>query len=129
MMTAPLRRALAWTALALTFAAAAQGPSKKSRVFDAGFERVWTAGLEVATEAFLMTDAPRHGGTLRFRTGPLRGYRFEVVVVDLGRGKTRVQVELRSNYYVTEPVGKDGWREGDRYLKLLGEKVQRATRK
>lgn len=109
--------------LAVLFAAAAPAENRKSRVFDAQFDRVWTAGVEVAREAFPRTAFPnRRQGTLRFRTGPFKGQGFEVVLHDAGGGKTRVELELRN------PHGRHAWRDGERYLTLLGEKIAAGQR-
>jgi len=120
---------LACALLALILATPAAGAAKKSRVFDAGYEQVWMAGVEVAKEAFYHAEIPRQEGRLRFRTGVFRGYRFDVGFFHLGPGKTRVEMELRADPGVLESFSKDAWRHGDRYLQLVGERVQRGIPK
>ena len=124
-----LRRSLIWAALTLILVTASSGASKKSRVFRAEFEQVWTAGVEVAKEVFYHTDVPSRDGRLSFRTGVFRGYRFEVGFSDLGSGKTRVEMELRTNPHALAPFSRDAWRHGNRYLQLLGQKIQRGAQK
>ena len=119
-------RAVGFVALAVIFAVSGLGGTKKARVFNARFEAVWTAAVEVAKDAFLPDKTSREEGKLRFRTGPFRGYRFDVVIVDAGGGKTRVELELRTNLY---GVHKDAWRSGDRYLNLLAQRLQRGCGK
>ena len=96
--------------------------NRKSRVFNAQFEAVWTAAAEVAKDAFLTDHTSKEQGRLRFRSGPFRGYRFEVVVVDAGAGRTRVELELRTNL---RGIEKDAWRNADRYLTLIAQRLQR----
>ena len=105
------------------------GACKKSRVFHAEFEQVWTAGVGVAKEAFYHTDIPNREGKLRLRTGVFRGYCFGVGFFDLGPGKTRVEMELRTNGRVLELSCRDAWRHGNRYLQLIGERIKRGSQK
>ncbi len=113
----------AWIiALTLLCAVSGVGASKKSRAFNAQLEEVWTAAAGVAKEAFLSDKSSRAEGTLRFRCGPLRGYRFEAVILHEGAGKTRVQLELKTNL---RGIDKDAWRNGDRYLSLVAQRLQR----
>ena len=98
-------------------------------MFHAEFEQVWTARVGVAKEAFYHTNIPSREGRLRFRTGVFRGYRFEVPFFDLGPGKTRVKMELRTNPHVLEPFGRDAWRHGNRYVQLIGERIQWGAQK
>jgi hypothetical protein len=109
-------------ALAVLFAVNGMASNRKSRVFNAQFEAVWTAAAEVAKDAFLTDQASKEQGRLRFHSGPLRGYRFDVVVVEAGAGKTRVELELRTNL---RGIEKDAWRNGDRYLTLISQRLQR----
>ena len=113
-------------ALAVVFAVSGLGSRKKSRVFNAQFEAVWTAAAGVAKDAFLADKISKEEGKLRFRSGPFRGYRFEVVIVDEGAGKTRVELELRTNL---RGIEKDAWRNGDRYLTLIAQRLQRGDGK
>ena len=113
-------------ALAVVFAVSGLGTDKKVRVFNSRYEAVWSAATEVAKDAFLPDRASKEEGKLRFRAGPFRGYRFEVFIVDAGSGKTRVELELRTNL---RGIEKDAWRNGDRYLALLAQKLQRGSRK
>jgi len=115
-------RVLASITVTVLFAAAAPAEDRKSRVFDARFDQVWTAGVEVAREAFPRAAFPNRQGTLRFRTGPFRGQGFEVTLLDLGGGKTRVELELRKRH------SRHAWRDGNRYLTLLGEKLAAGQR-
>jgi hypothetical protein len=115
-------RCVGIVALAVVFAFSGLGASKKSRVFNAQFEAVWTAATEVAQDAFLADKISKGEGRLRFRSGPFRGYRFEVVIVDAGAGKTRVELDLRTNL---RGIEKDAWRNGDRYLTLIAQRLQR----
>jgi hypothetical protein len=126
----PLRRhSLACAAVICVFTTFALGADRKSRVFHAGYEQVWTAGVEVAKEAFYQVDTTKQEGKLRFRTRPYGGYRFRVSFIDLGGGKTNIQMELRANYNAVDHQDRDGWRHGRRYLKLLGNKVQQSVEK
>jgi hypothetical protein len=109
--------------LAVVFAVNGLASNRKSRVFNAQFEAVWTAASEVAKDAFLADRSSKEEGKLRFRSGPFRGYRFDVVVVDAGAGKTRVELELRTNL---RGIEKDAWRNADRYLTLISQRLQRA---
>jgi hypothetical protein len=109
--------------LAVVFAVNGLASNRKSRVFNAQFEAVWTAASEVAKDAFLADRSSKEEGKLRFRSGPFRGYRFDVVVVDAGAGKTRVELELRTNL---RGIEKDAWRNADRYLTLIAQRLQRA---
>ena len=113
-------------ALAVVFAVSGLGTDKKVRVFNSRYEAVWSAATEVAKDAFLPDRASKEEGKLRFRAGPFRGYRFEVFIVDAGSGKTRVELELRTNL---RGIEKDAWRNGDRYLGLLAQKLQRGSGK
>jgi hypothetical protein len=118
-----VRRTAAIVALAVVFAVNGPASNRKSRVFNAQFEAVWTAASEVAKDAFLADRSSKEEGKLRFRSGPFRGYRFDVVVVDAGAGKTRVELELRTNL---RGIEKDAWRNADRYLTLISQRLQRA---
>ena len=60
-------------------------------------------------------------GKLRFRCGPLRGYRLKAVIVEVGAGKVRVELELHTN---VRGIDKDAWRNGDRYLSLVAQRLQ-----
>jgi len=108
-------------ALAVVFAFNGLASNRKSRVFNAQFEAVWTAAAEVAKDAFLTDHTSKEQGRLRFRSGPFRGYRFEVVIVEAGAGKTRVELELRTNL---RGIEKDAWRNADRYLTLIAQRLQ-----
>jgi hypothetical protein len=110
-------------------AAQAAAASRKSKIFNAGFDAVWTAAVEVARDGFLADRASRREGKLRFRTGPLRGYRFEVALTDAGGGRTRVEVEWLANYYAVHQEEKEAWRRGDRYLLLLARRLRQVDRK
>jgi hypothetical protein len=122
-------RFVALAALVLTFGWNATGADRKVRVFNSGFEAIWTAAVDVAREGFQVEKASREQGRLRFRTGPFRGYRFEAVITEVGVGKTQVTVELLTNYYAVPAVGKDAWRTGDRYLSLLGQRLEQHGKK
>lgn len=124
-----IRRSAGFVALAVAFTASGLGASKKSRVFNTRFEAVWVAAVAVAKEGFLSDKTSKEEGKLRFRTGPLRGYRFEVVIVDAGAGKTRLEVELLTNFYAVKRIEKDAWRSGDRYITLLAQRLQQGGRK
>jgi hypothetical protein len=87
---AHIQRCAGILALAALLAKSGLGSSKKSRVFNAQFEEVWSAAAGVAKDAFLADRISRTEGKLRFRCGPLRGYRFEAVIVEVGAGKARV---------------------------------------
>jgi hypothetical protein len=115
-------RCVGIVALAVVFTVSGLGASKKSRVFNAQFEAVWTAAAEVAKDAFLTDKTSKVEGKPRFRAGPFRGYRFEVVIVDAGAGKTRVELELRTNL---RGIEKDAWRNGDQYLTLIAQQLKR----
>ena len=116
-------RSAAIVALTMVLAFNGLASNRKSRVFNAQFEAVWTAAAEVAKDAFLTDHTSKEQGRLRFRSGPFRGYRFEVVIVDAGAGRTRVVLELRTNL---RGIEKDAWRNGDRYLTLISQRLQRA---
>ena len=107
--------------LAIVFALNGLASNRKSRVFNAQFEAVWTAAAEVAKDAFLTDQTSKEQGRLRFRSGPFRGYRFDVMIVEAGAGKTRVELELRTNL---RGIEKDAWRNGDRYLTLISQRLQ-----
>jgi len=115
-------RSAAIVALVMVLAFNGLASNRKSRVFNAQFEAVWTAAAEVAKDAFLTDHTSKEQGRLRFRSGPFRGYRFEVVVVDAGAGRTRVELELRTNL---RGIEKDAWRNADRYLTLIAQRLQR----
>ena len=124
MSGAPLiSRAVAFAALVVTFGVNGLGADKRAHVFNSGFEAVWAAAVDVAKGGFLLDKISKEEGRLRFRTGPLRVYRFEVAITDVGGGKTRVELELRSNRYSLPAVSKEAWRNGNRYLTLLGNKL------
>ena len=71
-------RCVGIVALAVVFTVSGLGASKKSRVFNAQFEAVWTAAAEVAKDAFLAKRCVRevardHAGELpdrRYRRHP-----------------------------------------------------------
>jgi hypothetical protein len=109
-------------ALAALSATSGLGFSKKSRVFNARFEAVWSAAAGVANDAFLADKISRAEGKLRFRCGPLRGYRFEAFIVEVGAGKARVELELQTNL---RGIDKDAWRNGERYLSLVAQRLKR----
>jgi hypothetical protein len=113
---AQFRCSVGFIALLAVSAVNGLGATRKSRVLTAQFESVWTAAVDVAKEGFLPDRVSREEGKLRFRTGPLRGYRFDVVIIDVGAGKTRVEIELRGK--ALQGV-KDAWHSGDRYLSLV----------
>jgi len=115
-------RSAAIVALTMVLAFNGLASNRKSRVFNAQFEAVWTAAAEVAKDAFLTDHTSKEQGRLRFRSGPFRGYRFEVVIVDAGAGRTRVVLELRTNL---RGIEKDAWRNADRYLTLIAQRLQR----
>jgi len=123
MMTAVtyVPRSAGIAALAMVLALNGLASNRKSRVFNAQFEAVWTAAAEVAKDAFLTDHTSKEQGRLRFRSGPFRGYRFEVVIVDAGAGRTRVELELRTNL---RGIEKDAWRNADRYLTLIAQRLQ-----
>jgi|KBSMisStandDraft_5_1062788.scaffolds.fasta_scaffold406764_2 hypothetical protein len=111
--------------LAIVFALNGLASNRKSRVFNAQFEAVWTAAAEVAKDAFLTDQTSKEQGRLRFRSGPFRGYRFDVMIVEAGAGKTRVELELRTNL---RGIEKDAWRNADRYLTLIAQRLQRGAK-
>ena len=119
-------RCAAIVALAVVSAVSGLGADKKSRVFNAGFDAVWTAAADVAKDAFMADKTSKGEGKLRFRSGPFRGYRFEVAVLDAGAGRTRVALELRTNL---RGIAKDAWRTGDRYLTLVEQRLKPGGRK
>lgn len=123
---AQLRYSVGFIALLGLFTVNGLGANRKSRVLTAEFESVWAAAVDVAEAGFLPDRIVREEGTLRFRTGPLRGYRFDVVIVDVGAGKTRLEIELRGN--APQRV-KDAWRSGDRYLALVALRLQKGGRR
>ena len=118
---AHIRRCVGILALGTVLAANGSG-SSKNRVFNAQFEEVWSAAAAVAKDTFLADRISRAKGKLRFRFGLLRGYRFEGVIVEVGAGKARIQLELRTNL---RGIDKDAWRNGDRYLGLVAQRLQR----
>jgi len=118
-------RSAAIVALTMVLAFNGLASNRKSRVFNAQFEAVWTAAAEVAKDAFLTDHTSKEQGRLRFRSGPFRGYRFEVVIVDAGAGRTRVVLELRTNL---RGIEKDAWRNADRYLTLIAQRLQRGAK-
>jgi hypothetical protein len=93
---------------------------RKSRIFNSQYDAVWAAADEVSRQAFLQDQSLPEQGRLRFRAGPLRGYRFHVEVLRTGPAQTRVEIELRTNLRV---VQKDAWRNGQRYLDLIGQRL------
>ena len=105
--------------LAFPFAGLTQG--RKGRVFDARYDAVWSAAMDAAKEGFLPDPYFKQPGHLRFRAGSMQGYQFEVVVQDLGAGKTRVEVELRTRVY---KVNRNALRNADRYLTIVSRKLQ-----
>ena len=111
--------------LAIVFALNGLASNRKSRVFNAQFEAVWTAAAEVAKDAFLTDQTSKEQGRLRFRSGPFRGYRFDVMIVEAGAGKTRVELEPRTNL---RGIEKDAWRNADRYLTLIAQRLQRGAK-
>ena len=94
---AHIQRCVGIIALAALSAASGLGSSKKSRVFNAQFEEVSSAAAGVAKNAFLADQISRAEGKLRFRCGPFRGYRFEAFIVEVGAGKARAQLVLRTH--------------------------------
>jgi hypothetical protein len=119
---ARIQRCVGILALGAVFAASGSATSKKSRVFNAQFEEVWSAAAGVAKDTFLADRISKAEGKLRFRCGLLRGYRFEAVIVEVGAGKARMELELRTNL---RGIDKDAWRNGDRYLGLVAQRLQR----
>lgn len=117
--------------LAILSIACSAAARMKSRLFNAPFDAVWAAATDIAKESFLPDQerTSKEQGKLGFRTGPFRGYRFEVFLVNQGVSKTRVDVELRTNRYGVEGVEKDAWRSCDWYLSLLGQRLQPGGRK
>ena len=111
---------MTYAVLALVLTLPAWGGDRKSRVFDQQYDAVWTAASDVAREAFLYDEGSPREGRLGFRAGPLRGYRFHVEVTQTGPGRTRVELELRTNLRV---VQKDAWRNGHRYLDLIAQRL------
>jgi len=109
--------------LALVIAAGALAAERKVHVFNAQAEAVWIAAWEVANDAFLVDKSSKAERKLRFRVGPLRAYRFEVVVINAGPRRTRVELELLTNL---RGIQKDAWRNGDRYLTMIGQRLQRS---
>jgi len=121
-----IRRGAPLIVLLLLHAANACADSKKVRVFNGGFETVWSAAVSAASDGFLSDRVSKEQGTLRFRSGPFRAYRFEVVVIPIGPARTRVEVELRTNRYGIE---RGAWRDGDRYLIMMLQRIERTGRK
>jgi hypothetical protein len=117
------RRASAVGVVLLLAGNALAAPGRKACVFSARFEPVWNAALETAREAYLLDKTSREQGYLRFRTGPLRRYRFDALVSDAGLGKTRVLVELRPRVYGLE---KSAWHNGERFLGLVAAKLKQS---
>jgi hypothetical protein len=120
------RRTAVLIALSIAFAVAGVAGTKKSRVFNARFDVIWVAAVDAAKDGFLLDKASKEQGKLRFRTGPFRRYRFEVSVIEVGTGRTRVEVELRTNFSAIE---KDAWRSGDHYLDLLSQRLKGSAAK
>jgi len=104
--------------------AASLAAERKSRVVESGAEEVWTAAAETASQSFSLISRSERERKLRFRTGPMKGHRFEVNVIELRPGKTRIDVELLTNYYNLDAERRDAWRSGDRYLDLVKQRVQ-----
>jgi hypothetical protein len=107
--------------LTVMCAANAAGASKRTRTFNARFDAVWKAADRAARDAFLLDHSSREDGELRFRAGLFRGYRFEVGVVESEPGKTRVEMELRTDL---RGIDKDAWRNADRYLELIAHRLR-----
>ena len=120
--TSQIPRTACIVALAVAFAVHGLGSNRKSRIFNAEFDAVWNAAAEVAKDAFLTDHTSREEGRLRFRSGPFRGYRFDVFVVNAGAGRTRVELQLRTNL---RGIEKDAWRNADRYLTLISQRLPR----
>lgn len=97
---------------------------KTLRTFHSPPETVWAAAVDIARQEFVLGRVSKREGRLRFRAGPLRGYRFEVVVFSTGRiGRTRVEMELRTDFDGMDI--KDARRNGDRYFALLAERLSK----
>ena len=47
------------------------------------------------------------------------------MIVEAGAGKTRVELELRTNL---RGIEKDAWRNADRYLTLIAQRLQRGAK-
>ncbi len=125
MTLAMLRRVIHISVLLLLCSVSAAAAGNRARVFSARFDAVWTAADSVAKDAFLLDHSSREKGLLRFRAGPFRGYRFEVGVVESAPGKTRVQLELKTNL---RGIEKDAWRNADRYLDLISKRLNGASK-
>ena len=124
-MPAVLRCSARLILLAALCASVSLAAGSRARVYEARFDAVWMAAHSVAQDSFLLDNSSRDKGRLLFRTGPLRAYRFEVMVTQIQSGKTRVQLELRTNLRGLE---KDAWRNAARYLDLVSKKVQGSPR-
>ena len=108
-------------ALLVAASTAAAASPVKSRTFDAAPESVWAAALAVARDMFAVDRAIQEEARLLFRSGPFRGYRFEVTVVPAGPGKARVFIELKSSRPFLEKAAQ---RDAERYLVLLAQRLQ-----
>ena len=95
----------------------------KDRVFSTDFDHVWAAASEVAIAGFHPDKISKDQGRLSLRTTPFYGYRLDVFIVDLGRGKIRISAESRGNFSQKTTVA-DGRRHCDRYLELVAKKVR-----
>ena len=113
----------------LLLAAVGLAADRKERVFDVPFEKAWTAATSLNGQGYVASDLSKQNGRLALRTGPLRPYRFHVTVAPVSPDKTRVQLELRSSYGGVKAVHRRAWTEGDRYFKLIGQRLSASPRR
>ena len=97
-------------------------PTRRCGCSTPGMKRFGLRRLRSPKTRFCRTGFPKkrasYGSALaRFGDIVLRSS-----IVDAGSGKTRVELELRTNL---RGIEKDAWRNGDRYLGLLAQKLQR----
>ncbi|MEO8367599.1 MAG: hypothetical protein ABI806_00160 [Candidatus Solibacter sp.] len=95
--------------------------TEKHREFDVPANTTWVAALEVARSSFTVETSSKEHGTLRFRTVPRIGFRFEVSVQSVGPKKAKVVVQLLNANIPA--LQKTAWRSGDKYLESLAARL------
>jgi hypothetical protein len=99
-MRAIVARRILWVTtvtLCLVSAGTAQNNRNRERVYDAPFEKVWTACVQAASEKYVITNSEKASGVLSFKQGmswKTNSYGMDVGVTIVAVSDTQTKVTL-----------------------------------
>jgi len=97
----------------------------KERVYNADFEKVWTACVQAANENFVMEHSEKESGILNFHSGTSltsNGFRVGVTVIKLDDGRTKVVLNPQKKGQLF--AWGAGGRIADKYFKAVNSKLE-----